>query len=76
MPVSPDDFPVIGGTRRYSNLFLNVGHGFRGGLSGLLFLIHEFKKKTIISHLLRLNKSLQGSINNQTCLSKIKSAVP
>ncbi|XP_023342454.1 uncharacterized protein LOC111712147 isoform X2 [Eurytemora carolleeae] len=30
MPVSPDDFPVIGGTRRYSNLFLNVGHGFRG----------------------------------------------
>jgi len=30
MPLSPDDFPVIGPTRKFSNLFLNVGHGFRG----------------------------------------------
>ena len=30
MPLSPDDFPVIGRTQRFSNLYLNVGHGFRG----------------------------------------------
>ena len=30
MPLSPDDFPVIGRVRRYGNLYLNCGHGFRG----------------------------------------------
>ena len=30
MPLSPDDFPIIGQTRKFDNLYLNVGHGFRG----------------------------------------------
>ena len=30
MPLSPDDFPVIGQTRKFTNLYLNFGHGFRG----------------------------------------------
>ena len=30
MPLSPDDFPMIGRTKSYNNLYLNVGHGFRG----------------------------------------------
>ena len=30
MPLSPDDFPVIGQTKKFSNLFINVGQGFRG----------------------------------------------
>ena len=30
MVVSPDDFPLVGNTKRYPNLYLNVGHGFRG----------------------------------------------
>ena len=30
MPLSPDDFPIIGRTKMFSNLYLNVGHGFRG----------------------------------------------
>ena len=30
MPLSPDDFPVIGQTKRFSNLYINTGHGFRG----------------------------------------------
>lgn len=28
--MSPDDFPMIGGTSLYENLYMNVGHGFRG----------------------------------------------
>ena len=30
MPVSPDDFPMVGPLKRYPNLYVNVGHGFRG----------------------------------------------
>lgn len=30
MPLSPDDFPVIGRTKKFSNLYINTGHGFRG----------------------------------------------
>ena len=30
MPLSPDDFPVIGQTKKFSNLYINAGHGFRG----------------------------------------------
>jgi len=30
MPLSPDDFPMIGRTKSFNNLYLNVGHGFRG----------------------------------------------
>ena len=30
MGVSPDDLPVVGKTAKYSNLYLNTGHGFRG----------------------------------------------
>lgn len=30
MPLSPDDFPIIGKTKKISNLYLNLGHGFRG----------------------------------------------
>ena len=39
MPLSPDDFPIIGKTKKYSNLFLNCGHGFRGNL-----LKHQLRK--------------------------------
>ena len=30
MPLSPDDFPVIGQASKFSNLYINTGHGFRG----------------------------------------------
>ena len=29
-PLSPDDFPVIGQSSKFSNLYINTGHGFRG----------------------------------------------
>jgi len=29
-PMSPDDVPIIGPTKKYRNLFLNVGHGAKG----------------------------------------------
>ena len=30
MPLSPDDFPIIGQASKFENLYLNIGHGFRG----------------------------------------------
>ena len=30
MSMSPDDFPMVGPLAKYDNLFINVGHGFRG----------------------------------------------
>merc|ERR1712151_649468 len=30
MAVSPDDFPMVGALQKYDNMFINVGHGFRG----------------------------------------------
>ena len=30
MPLSPDDFPVIGQASKFSNLYINTAHGFRG----------------------------------------------
>ena len=30
MAVTPDDFPIVGPTRRFANLYVNTGHGFRG----------------------------------------------
>ena len=30
MPLSPDDFPIIGQASKFKNLYLNFGHGFRG----------------------------------------------
>lgn len=30
MAVSPDDFPIVGRLERFDNLYVNVGHGFRG----------------------------------------------
>eukprot|EP00656_Telonema_subtile_P038971 TRINITY_DN44122_c0_g1_i2.p1 TRINITY_DN44122_c0_g1~~TRINITY_DN44122_c0_g1_i2.p1 ORF type:complete len:496 (-),score=81.42 TRINITY_DN44122_c0_g1_i2:50-1537(-) len=30
MPVSPDDFPIVGPVASHSNLYVNTGHGFRG----------------------------------------------
>lgn len=30
MAVSPDDLPIVGTSKRYKNLYMNTGHGFRG----------------------------------------------
>ena len=30
MGVSPDDLPIVGKLSKFDNLFVNVGHGFRG----------------------------------------------
>ena len=51
MPLSPDDFPIIGQTRKFSNLYLNFGHGFRGTAysmpsARLLFQIMTRENKT------------------------------
>ena len=74
MPLAPDDFPIIGRTNKYSNLALNVGHGFRGRRDCL-----QIRQTIKIYQMLWWNQTVLNCLDSnkvEILLSECKTQIP